>query len=259
VNGRPSVRDGGYVRGDNDASLDLESQRLLNEVGPDDSLAVLLERYAATRLAPDEEQVTYLRAVSMRAYVDRGLRDIRPARSRAVSWVWPRRLAAGFAIVFALTGGASLAAAESGPGQPFYHLRLTVDSLTLPAQGSARVQALLERLDARLAEVRQAGARYDHAAVADAMGAYEANLTDLTDTIEASGTDAFVLDELNRHVAILEGLLGQLPPQAQVGLQHALDHAQQARDAINQRHGPPASRPSPGNQRSPGAGASNRP
>jgi hypothetical protein len=266
VNGRPSARGGGPLRADGgplrdqgDPGVDLETDRLLNEAGADDPLALLLERYAAARLAPDEEQLTYLRAVSVRAYVDRRPRDIRSARSRRAMLAWPRRLAAGFAIVFALTGGASLVAAESGPGQPFYHLKLTVDSLTLPAQGSARVQALLDRLDARLADVRQAGVRNDHAAVADATGAYEANLTDLTDAINASGADAFVLDELNRHVTILEGLLGQLPPQAQAGLQHALDHAQQARDAINQRHGPPSSRPSPGSQRSPGAGASNRP
>lgn len=259
MNGRPSVRDGGPLRSDNEPSMDLETDRLLEEGDADDPLAALLDRYAATRLAPDAEQLTYLRAVSVRAYVDRGLRGGRPARSRPSMLVWPRRLAVGFAIVFALTGGASLAAADSGPGQPFYHLKLTLDSLTLPVQGSARVDALLQRLDARLSEVRQAGARNDHAAVADATGAYEANLTDLTEAIDASGANAFVLDELSHHVAILEGLLGQLPPQAQAGLQHALDHAQQARDAINQRHGPPASRPSPGSQRPPGAGPSNLP
>jgi hypothetical protein len=259
VNGRRSVRDGGSLREDRSAAMDLETERLVTEGDPLDPVEVLLERYAAARLAPDAEQLTFLRAVSVRAYVDRGLRGGRPAKSRPSMFVWPRRLAAGFAVVFALTGGVSLAAAESGPGQPFYHLKLTVDSLTLPAQGAARVDALLQRLDARLAEVRQAGARSDHAAVADATGAYEANLTDLTDAINASGADAFVLDELNQHVTILEGLLGQLPPQAQAGLQHALDHAQQARDAINQRHGPPASRPSPSSQRPTGAGASNTP
>jgi hypothetical protein len=259
VNGRPSVRDGGPLRDDRIPATDLEGEGLFGGIDPDDPLVLLLGRYAVARLTPDAEQLVYLRAVSVRAFVDRRVSAGRPARTRRAMLDWPRRLAAGFAVVFALTGGVSLAAAESGPGQPFYHLRLTVDNLTLPAQGSARVEALLQRLDARLADARQAHGRGNQGGVADAVGAYEDTLSALTDTIAVQGDDAFVLAELDRHVTTLEELLGQLPPQAQAGLQHAIDHAQQARDAINRRHGPPASRPSPGSQRSPGAGASNAP
>ncbi len=220
------------------------------EMDAADPLVALLDRYSDRRLAAPQAQLTRLRAGVVQAYVERGLRAARPMGRRLG---WPRRLAVGAAVALALTGGASLAAAESGPGQPFYHLKLTVEALTLPAQGSARLEGLLHRLDARLAEARGATARGDHGAVADAVAAYEDTLSALSDTVSANGADAFVLDELDRHVALLEDMLGQVPAQAQPGLQRALEHAHRAQDAIKQRRGPSFRTP-PGIERSPGVG-----
>lgn len=218
---------------------------------PGDPLPALLERYAAERLSPRPDQLTRLRAHAVQAFVEHRLRDEPAAawtRTRRRPMAWLRRAAVAVAVVFALAGSASLAAAGSGPGQPLYHLRLTVETLTLPAQGSARVEALLAHLDARLAEAQGAGARGDHGAVADAVAAYEETLLALEDAVGQSGSDPFVLTELQRHVTLLEELLGQVPPQAQLGLQRALDHAQQARDQIERRPGTPQ-----------GQGASHRP
>jgi len=209
-------------------------------VHPADPLEVLLARYAESRLAPSTAQMTGLRSRLVQAYVIRAVREPRPAPRR----IYPRwRWAFILATVLALTAGSSLAAAQSGPGQPFYHLRLSLESLTLPAQGSARVHALLDRLDARLAEASAASQRGDHGAAADAVAAYEDTLAALRASVESSGSDAFVIDRLAQHAVVLENLLDRLPPPAQQGLQHALDQTQRARDAISRR---PASQPGNG-------------
>jgi hypothetical protein len=153
-----------------------------------------------------------------------------------------------FATLLAVTVGTSFAAAESGPGQPFYHLRLSIEALSIPAQGEARIQALLARLDARLAEAGQANRHGDHGAVADAMSAYEETLAALSASVDAAGSQQWVLDRLAGHEEVLQGLLGTTPAQAQQGLQKALEQTHHARDAISHRpstpgHGPPTSAP----------------
>lgn len=184
-----------------------------------------------------------LRAQLVQEDPRRAVDGARPApRRSARTWRW----AVVIATVLALAVGTSLAAAAAGPGQPFYHLRLALESVTLPPQGTARIGALLGHLDTRLAEARQASARGDHAAVADALAAYEATLSTLTDTVATSGADQSVLDQLARHVAILEGLRDRLPPQAQPGVERALEQTQRARDAISQRPASPPDQPAPG-------------
>lgn len=206
----------------------------------DEDIETLLERYSDERLAPTRHQLTSMRAQLVQSYVGRPWAESRaPRRGPGRLWRWA--LAATTAIA-ALAIGTSFAAAESGPGQPFYHARLTLESLTLPAQGSARVQALLQQLDARLAEARSAGQRGDRAAVADAVEAYDQTLDSLSASLDA-GSDQFVLDELGRHETVLQDLIGQVPPQAQSGLQHALDQAQHAKDAIGHRPATPGRGP----------------
>jgi hypothetical protein len=185
-------------------------------------------------LTPPPDALPRLRAELVNTYVASGIdREQRVERSqRRASWA-PLRWAVALGTSVALLAGASVvAAAEAGPGQPLYHVRLTIETLTLPPQGAARVQALLGQLDTRLSEAREAGKRGDHGAVADAVSAYEDALGRLTDSAAAAGSDQSVLDELARHETILQGLLDQVPSQARQGLQHALDNAHHARDAL---------------------------
>ena len=215
------------------------------------SLDELLARYADARLSPSREQLTRLRAALVAAYAGRSERAASRSRQRVPRWRWA--LVAASAL--ALTLGTSLAAAESGPGQPFYHLRLSLEALSLPPQGAARVEALLARLDARLAEGRQATRRGDHGAAADAVVAYQETLAALSASVDGAGSDQWVLNELARHESVLQELLGGLPAQARPGLQKALEQTQHARDAISHRpatpaHGPPSWAPGASQQTS---------
>ncbi|HEX9044655.1 MAG TPA: hypothetical protein VF802_06480 [Candidatus Limnocylindrales bacterium] len=74
----------------------------------------------------------------------------------------------------------SVAAAQSGPGQPFYGVRLAAETLTLPPDGTPDgVQARLKVLDERLTEMRAAAKKGDERGAAAALGAYRSGLVQL--------------------------------------------------------------------------------
>ena len=85
-----------------------------------------------------------------------------------------RRWAAPVAALAAcLVLGAGLAAAQDGPGQPFYPVRLALESWSLPPTGTtARWGAELGYLGTRLQEVQAATARGDESAATAALDAY---------------------------------------------------------------------------------------
>lgn len=168
----------------------------------------------------------------------------RPAERPGRAPAHPRRrtaaLALGLVAVLALAG--TVAAAESGPGQPFYGLRLTVESLTLPSGGSARTQALLAQLEQRLTEARDQSANGNANGVSDAVRAYLATLDQINSGTGQGVSQTAVEAALQQHLDVLGSLLGSAPSAAQPGLQRALTHTQQA---LQQRLAPgPSSGPS---------------
>jgi hypothetical protein len=203
---------------------------------PGVELASLLERYAAA-LTPSDRQRSELRAAVLQAAADRasaGAGD--PARARRRTRPW----ALAGALLAVLLAAGTVAAAQSGPGQPFYHLRLAIESLTLPAQGSARVDALLGQLDTRLAEARAASQHGSEPAVQDAVQAYLDALSQLTASGSSAADVAAVQSQLERHTATLQSILQTAPAPAKTGLQQALDQTVRAQQAV-QGHasGPP--------------------
>jgi uncharacterized membrane protein YgcG len=138
----------------------------------DDETVALLERYAAGPLSPGADELNRGRTAAVAAYaasdVMAALRQARPRPRRAVRYV-----AAAAAMAVLMLSGAGIAAAESGPGQPFYRTRLAIEAWFLPPAGSeARLDADLDRAQARLEEAVRAAAVSDWNAEADALGAY---------------------------------------------------------------------------------------
>jgi hypothetical protein len=146
------------------------------------------------------------------------------------SWSRPRALAAMAAVAILTLSTVSFAAAESGPGQPFYRLRLGIESVNLPPAGSEnRLAADLDRADARLADIAGRASTHDWSGAADAAGAYrdviatialpadepargvaerrlDAQLTRLESLrASAQGPETAALD---RAIAVLAGILG---------------------------------------------------
>lgn len=194
----------------------------------DRELEALLDRYAST-LDPSDRQRSDLRTATLQAAAARrsagAVERARPPR-RARPWA----LAGAMAAVLVVAG--TVAAAESGPGQPFYHLRLAIESLTLPAQGSARVDALLGQLDTRLSEASAASQRGSEPAVRDAVQAYLDVLAQLTANGTPSADSSIVQEQLQRHSATLQSILQNAPAPAKTGLQQALDQTVRAQQAV---------------------------
>lgn len=222
----------------------------------DDDLPARLHD-AAADLDPDLAVLERGRSAALSAFrqlqAEGGFSDSAPAGRRIVTRVaWLQRpmrhpvVASILAVAVVLGGSAGLAAAASGPGQPFYGLRLAVEQLTLPPAGtSARVQADLDRLGTRLSDASQASQRGDANAVADAIAAYEQALNDTVDQQDVNAAQRARIQALfEQQVQLLEQLLSEAPASAQPGVARALAELQAARLNVGP---PPASPPaSPG-------------
>ena len=184
-----------------------------------DEVEQRLDRYAAEGLAPDPDQIGRVRAALLSEIAARG-----PVQSAPRGIYRPlfRRWMLAAASAVLLVGGTGLVAAESGPGQPFYGLRLAVGSVTLSGEQPARDRGLAAQLTDRLAEAGVASRNGDSRGAEAAIDAYLQTLTELT---RNNISDPAVLDVLQRHVDTLEELLSSAPPQAAGGLQQALDAA----------------------------------
>jgi hypothetical protein len=184
-----------------------------------DDVEVLIERYATTRLTPDPDQLATGRAAVLAVFApSRSM----PARPRQASRRFLRGWSLAAACALLLIGGGGLVAAESGPGQPFYGLRLAIGSMTLPGAEPAHERGLAAQLDDRLTEVRAAARHGDGRGAQAAINEYLHTLTELT----LNGvTDPAILALLQRHQDTLQDLLSVAPAQATDGVQRALDAA----------------------------------
>jgi hypothetical protein len=188
-----------------------------------DELELLIDRYATTQLAPHPDQLAERRAATLAAFAAAAATQ-RPRR-RSVLRGWS--LAAAFGVL--LIAGGGLVAAESGPGQPFYGLRLALGSVTLPGEQPAHDRGLADQLDDRLTEVRAAARSGDGRGAQAAIGEYLHTLSLLT----SNGiTDPAILALLQHHEDTLHELLSVAPPQAADGVQEAIDAADNAGGAV---------------------------
>jgi hypothetical protein len=181
-----------------------------------------LYRYADS-LAPDRGALERGRAALVAAFAEGPM---------AATLVRPRRLhrwslATAFAVL--LVAGASLVAAESGPGQPFYGLRVSLGSVLLPREEPAHARGLADQLDDRLTEAGLAARSGDGRAAQAAISEYLHTLSELT---RNGITDPDILNLLQRHQDTLEELLPVAPAQASGGVQSALDAAGDASDVL---------------------------
>jgi hypothetical protein len=210
---------------------------------PGDPTVRRMDELATRALSPDEETLARMRANATAAFRDaaasREAARIRPIVRPAA----PRRLrfaAAGMAVALLAISSVGVAAAESGPGQPFYRTRLAVEALFLPPAGTdARLDADLDRAQARLADATAAASRGDSNAEADAVGAY----VEVVVSIQMPGDAAAVerlREWLGRQLAELQRLRGS----AQGGVGQEVGRAIDSLDSLLRRAGgPPGSNP----------------
>jgi hypothetical protein len=199
-----------------------------------DELERMLARYARVRLDPSVAQTRRARARLVEeawrrhlAVVDASSRrapvDHRPRRIPFAAWR-PRRitLSLAAAVLAGLLIG-STAFAASRAGGPLYEARLNVESLLLPSDPAARLDAQLAAAQARLADIVDASGRGDTGAMAAAIEAYDAAIANL-DSTTAQATER-ARDAIRVHLAVLEQLLEAATGQSANGLENAVQHS----------------------------------
>jgi hypothetical protein len=187
-----------------------------------DEIELLLDRYAREGLTPEPGQLASGRVAMLDAF---SAARVAPEPSRRLLHGWS--LAGALALL--LIGSTSIVVAESGPGQPFYGLRLAIGSVTLPGGEPAHDRGLAAQLEDRLAEVRAAARDGDARGALAAIHEYLDTLRELT---RNGVTDPEILALLQRHEAALHDLLTVAPNQATDGLQEAYDAAGKVKGVV---------------------------
>ena len=201
-----------------------------------DRLEDMLDTYCEARLAPRTAVLARIRAnvlaqagaVSAIGAAENRLRLVEsvPARRPA----YGSRLArAAFALGFAamLTLGTSLAVMAAPPGSAFYGARVLIETLSLPAQATARLEGHEKLLVERLTEAQAAADSGDTVGLAAALAAYQTEVDDATlDAGNAPDQLAHLQEMLAKHTAVLTGLAAQLPDQS--AIEHAIEASSKA-------------------------------
>ncbi len=232
-----------------------------------DELERQLARYARVRLDPSQAQTRRARAVLLEAAWRQRIEGTaattssrRARRGPFAAWS-ARRVGASLAaaVLAGLLVGSS-AFATSRAGGPLYTARLTLETLTLPSDPAARLDAEVTQAQSRLAEIVDASARGDQGALSAALAAYESSVDELAGTTGAPADRA--LEAVQFHHTVLLGLSGTVPSQALKGIQNALERSDQAitkLDATVAGGRTNAGTPGAGNGGTPGAGNGGNP
>ena len=199
-----------------------------------DELERQLARYARVRLDPTPAQSRRARAALMEAAWRRRLDGSGDGRARGglfASWS-VRRLGASLAaavLAGLLIGSTTFAASRAGG--PLYEARLTLETLTLPSDPGARLDAELALAQSRLAEAVDAAGRGDNGALSAALAAYDRTLDDLAG---ATGQPADrALEAVQFHRDVLQRLIESASPQALGGLENAFERSNAVIDRLD--------------------------
>lgn len=217
----------------------------IRQLAADDPVVVRLELLVAQLPVPTDTLDRLQRTLI--AHYAETMATAGQRRGRRFAWPHVRRiLAVGFAAVL-LLGTVAGAAAYSGPGQPFYHVRLTIEDITLPPPGSRdRLDAQIGLLTRRLTEATYAASTGDAAATADAAGAYADRVEAAVGDFVSQRTPQPLADFLEDQEHVLAGIIAQAPPEALDAIEIATAAVSAAQDQLAQPlPGCPSTLPAP--------------
>ncbi len=231
-----------------------EDEMAIAEPLAGEELERTLGRYARVRLDPSQAQRRRARSAVMEEAWRRRIDPngsvaaagaYRPVRRALFAGWTTRRIAASLsaAVLVGLMAGSSVFAA-SRAGGPLYESRLTLESLTLPSEPSARVDAELAQAQARLAEAVEATGRHDDRAAIAALDAYDAAIDRLT---TAGGPSAARAREaVQFHRSVLLEVAANAPAGAAAGLERALQNSSRVIESLGGGSGNPDAQPGAG-------------
>lgn len=205
-----------------------------------EELERMLGRYARVRLEPSQAQQRRARSAVMeeawRRRIDptgsvAATAGYRPVRRALFAGWTTRRIAASLsaAVLVGLMFGSSVFA-TSRAGGPLYESRIALESLMLPSDPSARIDAELAQAQARLAEAVEATGRNDSRAAIAALDAYDAAIDRLT---TAGGPAAVRAREaVQFHRSVLLEVAAGAPAGAAGGLERALENSNRVIESL---------------------------
>ena len=230
-----------------------------NDLGALNRLEDLLDAYCEARLAPSGAVLARMRAnvlvEATAAAISAGAHRLQlvPPAPKPARWSYSaplvRRVAAlGFAAT--LTLGTSVAVLAAPPGSPFYNARVYLETLALPSQADARLDAHEKLIDERLTEAESAATHGDMNALAAALVAYQTEVDAATADVGNNADLLAHLEEmLAKHTATLTALAARLPEQSSI--ENAITNSSKAIQKLQQR-GTPAAHPTHVPQGGPG-------
>lgn len=197
-----------------------------------------LGAYADARLSPSVAATTRMRAAVMTAAHRRAslleaesTPHVAPAATARNRWRRPIVALAAAALTLGILAGTAVAAR---PGGPLYEARLWAEMANLPTDVVSRAKAEVERLEARLEEVRQASAAGDTPAVEAALEAYSSIVIEAVAGSHGDPTALATIEvSVTRHVTVLTGLVDRVPAPARSAIQHALSSSSKVLDDID--------------------------
>jgi hypothetical protein len=205
-----------------------------------------LDAFAQMRLAPDAAAMARIRSALMGQAL--AMADARaaslalPTQQPAIVVERPSlsalrmpvtRGSAAFLAACLTLGIVAGSVTASAAGGPLYGPRLWLEEANLPSAPLAHANGQLDRLDARLEEIRVAVTSGNAGATEAALVAYTGILEDLeTQALADPAVADQVLDDIARRQVVLTALLGKVPPQAQDALEQALQQGANAVEAI---------------------------
>lgn len=187
---------------------------------------------------------------------------------RLLAWLTGPRLrpvlvaATAFAL---LVGGTGVAAAGSLPGDAAFPLKRAAEEieLALAPSASAKVEVLARQAERRLDELDRSASRADRAPTASSE--YQAAVERLSLAVAAlraaepaerrEAAEQVVKAAREKHTIVLEGLKERLPPEAQPGLERALEEHRRLAPEGEKERSPGRPTEAPGRGRPSGAPA----
>lgn len=199
-----------------------------------EELARRLEAYASVQLALRPGAAARIRGNLIEEARMRALEASLARRASRVAILRRRVLPVLLAAALTIGAAAGVAAASSAGG-PLYGARVWVETALLPSDASARALERIHQIDERVLEIERASQSGDASAVAAAIAAYRDAVQGALNEV---GSDhdrlAHLKAALGLHVAVLETLAGEVPPQALSGITNAIDSSQNAVNKLGQ-------------------------
>jgi hypothetical protein len=155
-------------------------------------------------------------------------------------WIRAAAVILMVAVLLVSGGGVAVASARSIPGDTLYPAKRGLEQARLALSWTAAgdVSLLAQYSDERLYEVQECAQAGREADLLTGLEEYEKTLGLLDNALQrlAPNSDGELLDGIQTRLAhqaeILDGLVGQVPPTAQIELARAIDHSGQSQGLI---------------------------